>query len=96
MERALNYVKGSIKEGEVRIYRIVPIEELSSSPRMTETMSASTKGIAIVEAGSIEAVRRMVENILEGLTFGGFPVARNYLEFDISPLIEITEEGGKT
>ena len=95
LERGLSHVKRAMKEGEAEIYRIVPMEEMTGSARsQADLRSASPKGIAIVEASSLEKVRSMVDNLLEGLTFGGFPVARNYIEFDINPLVEIGQQGG--
>ena len=94
LDRALSHVKTTMKESGAEIYRIVPIEEVTGSPRPTaDPRSLTPKGIAIVEASSVETVRRMVDKLLEGLTFGGFPVTRNYIEFDISPLAEVGEGG---
>lgn len=93
LDRALSHVKTIMKEGRVEIYRIVPIDEVTGSPRPTTDPRSVTRGIAIVEASSVETVRRMVDKLLEGLTFGGFPVTRNYIEFDISPLAEVGEGG---
>ncbi|HKT21259.1 MAG TPA: hypothetical protein VJR06_01360 [Nitrososphaerales archaeon] len=89
LDRGLNYVKSSLNQVEAEIYRIVPTEEVAMSARMTEGGSASASGIAIMEAVSIEKVRGLVDKVLEGLTFGGFPVARNYLEFQINELVEV-------
>ncbi len=94
LDRALSYVKSSMKQVEAEIYRIVPTEEIGRFAPMAEVRSASAHGIAIVEAGSIEKVSGIVDKVLEGLTFGGFPVAKNYLEFDINPLVEIGQVGG--
>jgi hypothetical protein len=92
LERALTHVKRGMKKVEAEIYRIVPMDEVMSSA--PDLRSASPRGIAIVEASSGETVKSMVDDLLEGLTFGGFPVARNYIEFDISPLVEIGQDGG--
>jgi hypothetical protein len=92
LERALTHVKRGMKKVEAEIYRIVPMDEVMSSA--PDLRSASPKGIAIVEASSGETVKSMVDDLLEGLTFGGFPVARNYIEFDISPLVAIGQDGG--
>lgn len=95
LEKALIHVKRGMKKAEAEIYRIVPMDEvMSSAPSPPDLRSASPKGIAIVEASSGETVKSMVDELLEGLTFGGFPVARNYIEFDISPLVQIGQNGG--
>ena len=57
--------------------------------------SANPNGIAIAEATSIEEARKMVNNWVKkayGYGFGTVPV-KNYLEYEIKPLIELT--GGK-
>ena len=95
LERALAHVKGGMKKVQAEIYRIVPMEDVMSSARSPPDLrSATPKGIAIVEASSGETVKSMVDELLEGLTFGGFPVARTYIEFDINPLVEIGQDGG--
>lgn len=92
LERALSHVNKGMKEREGEIYRIVPLAELTNSARMWEA-SASPEGIAIMESSSLEHARKVVEEILEGLTFGGFPIARGFLEFQINPLAEVGEGG---
>ena len=46
----------------------------------------------MAEASSVEEVSRMVEHWVEGFGFGGVSV-RNYLEYEINPLVNITKGG---
>ena len=56
--------------------------------------TANPNGIAIAEATSIEEARKMVNNWVEGLGYGsGIVPVKNYLEYEIKPLVEIT--GGR-
>lgn len=93
LDHALSYVKsmisGMMKETGLQVYRIVSIDELTSSTRQIPT-SARPTGIAIVEAHSLEEVRAMLESSMEGLSYGGMSVpVRSYLEYDIKPLADL-------
>ncbi len=96
LQKVLDHVNRAIKGTKVEIYRIVPIEEVTQSLRpASETKPARPAGIAIAEANSVEEVRRKLEQLVEGVKFGGLPVSvENYLEFEINPLVEIGH-GGK-
>ena len=99
LDHALSYVKsmirGMIKGDGLQVYRIVSIDELTSSTRHIPT-SARPTGIAIVEAHSIEEVRAMLESSMEGLSYGGMSVpVRSYLEYDIKPLADLRLGGGE-
>ena len=96
LQKVLDHVNRAIKGTKIEIYRIVPIEEVTQSLRPAlETKPARPAGIAIVEANSLEEVRRKLERFVEGVKFGGLPVSMgNYLDFEINPLVEIGH-GGK-
>jgi hypothetical protein len=99
LQKAFNYVKGMMKGSKVEIYRIVAMEEVTRSARPASEglpKSVHPTGIAIAEASSVEEVRMMLEHLVEGLSFGGLPVpVQNYLEFEISPLMDIGLHGSK-
>lgn len=93
LDHALNYVrsmiKGMIKGTGLQVYRIVSVDEVTSSTRHIPT-SARPNGIAIVEAHSLEEVRAMLEGSMDGLSYGGMSVpVRSYLEYDIKPLADL-------
>jgi hypothetical protein len=99
LDHALNYVKsmvkGIIKGGGLQVYRIVSIDEVVSSTRKIPS-SARPTGIAIVEAHSLEEVRRMLEGSMDGLSYGGMSVpVRSYLEYDIKLLADLGLGGGE-
>ncbi len=83
-------MKSMMKGSRLELYRIVPMEELTKfvRPEAVAT-SAHPTGIAIAEAGSIEEVRKMVEHWAEGFSYGGVVSVKNYLEFEIHPLMQI-------
>jgi hypothetical protein len=92
LQKVLDYVNRSIKGSKVEIYRIVPLEDLARSvrPSAQDPKPAHPAGIAIAEAGSVEEVRRMLEHLVEGVSFGGLPVpVQNYLEFENHPHMEL-------
>src|ERR1700722_12702589 len=82
LEHGLNFVKSMIKGSGLQLYRIVPTEEVTRFTRLDPgklPMSARPSGIAIVEAGSLEEVRAMVDSWVDGLAYGGGSVSvRNY------------------
>jgi hypothetical protein len=99
LDHALNYVKsvikGKIRGSKLQAYRIVPIEEVVSSTRKIPS-SARPTGIAIVEANSLEDVRKMLEDSMDGLSYGGMSVpVRSYLEYDIKMLADLELGGGE-
>ena len=90
LEKGLNYLKNVAKGTGLTVYRIVEMEEITRHTRLgTLPASANLSGVAIVEANSLEEVRRMVDEWVEGLTYGGMPVGGR-LEYEIKPLMELT------
>jgi hypothetical protein len=93
LEHGLNYVKSMMKGSGLQLYRIVPTEELTHFSREVPT-SARPTGIAIVEARSLEEARMMVENWVDGLSYGkGTVPIRSYLEYDIKLLMDLGQGG---
>lgn len=96
LQKGLKYLKKTSKQSALEIYRIGEMEEVTHFERLVPGVvpaSACPHGIAIAEAASLEEARTIVNYWVEGFGFGGVPVS-NYLEYDIKPLINITE-GGK-
>jgi hypothetical protein len=93
LEHGLAYVKAMMKgSGGLQLYRIVPIEELTTQTREVPA-SARPTGIAIAEANSIEEVRAMVDGWVDGLSYGAGSVpVRSYLEYEIKPLMDLGKE----
>lgn len=92
LEHGLNYVKSVMKTAGLQLYRIVSTEEMTRFSRQVP-MSARPTGIAIAEANSIEEARAMVERWVDGLGYGSGSVPiRNYLEYDIKPLMDLGQE----
>ena len=90
LEKGLNYLKNVAKGTGLTVYRIVEMEEITRHTRLgTLPASANLSGVAIAEANSLEEVRRMVDEWVEGLTYGGMPVG-GHLEYEIKPLMELT------
>jgi hypothetical protein len=99
LDHALSYVKSMIREmvkgNALQVYRVIPIDEVTSSTRRIPT-SARPTGIAIVEARSLEEVRAMLESSVAGLSYGGMAVpVRSYLEYDIKLLADLRLGGGE-
>jgi len=95
LEHGLNYVKSMLKGSGLQLYRIVPTEELTHFSQEVPT-SARPNGIAIVEARSLEEARKMVESWVDGLSYGkGTVPIRSYLEYDIKPLMDLAQGGGR-
>jgi hypothetical protein len=98
LKKGLKYIKSTTRRNPISIYRIGSLEEISRFVRpahLSSAQSAHPHGIAIAEAASIEEARKMVDLLVEGLGFGfGSVPVKNYLEYDIKPLIEVTA-GGK-
>jgi len=96
LRKGLDYVKTMQKGSGLQLYRIVPIEEIThfEGRPISANISAhkNPNGIAIVDAGSVEEARRMVDNWVEGLSYGGISMQR-YLKYEIKPLMEIGREG---
>lgn len=97
LQKGLKYIKSTTRENALTIYRIGSMDEITHFKRPmrgTYPESANPNGIAIAEATSIEEAREMVNNWVEGLGYGfGTVPMKNYLEYEIKPLIELT--GGK-
>lgn len=90
LQKGLNYLKNVAKGTRLTVYRIVEMEEITRHPRLgTLPASANPSGVAIAEANSLKEVRRMVDEWVEGLTYGGIPVGGR-LEYEIKPLMELT------
>jgi hypothetical protein len=97
LNKGLKYIKSTSKRNPITIYRIGAMEEISRfvrPSRLISVESAHPNGIAIVEAKSIEDARKMIDLLVEGLGFGfGSVSVKNYLEYEIKPLIEVTSGG---
>ena len=97
LQKGLKYIKSTTRKNALTIYRIGSMDEITHFKRPIHGIyakSANPNGIAIAEATSIEEARKMVNNWVEGLGYGfGTVPVKNYLEYEIKPLIEIT--GGK-
>lgn len=99
LKKGLDYVLCSSKKNKLEIFRIAEISEVTSftglipdSPRN----SVRPHGIAILEAPSIEHAKKVVNNLVEGFSYGfGAVSVKNYLEYDIKPLMDITSVGGQ-
>jgi len=95
LNKGLKYIKNTTRRNPITIYRIGLLEEISRFTRpghIKSAESAHPNGIAIVDAESIEEARKMVDLLVEGLGFGfGSVPVKNYLEYDIKPLIEVTK-----
>lgn len=98
LNKGLKYIKSITRRNPISIYRIGSLEEIYRFVRpghLSSNESVHPHGIAIAEAASIEEARQMVDLLVEGLGFGfGSVPVKNYLDFDIKPLIEVTA-GGK-
>jgi hypothetical protein len=93
LDHGLNYVKSMMKESGLQLYRIIPMEELTHYSREVPS-SARPTGIAIADARSLEEARMMVENWVDGLSYGkGTVPIRSYLEYDIKPLMDLGQGG---
>jgi hypothetical protein len=97
LNKGLKYIKSTAKRNPITIYRIGSVEEISRfvrPSRLSSIESAHPHGIAITEATSIEEARKMIDLLVEGLGFGfGSVPVKNYLEYEIKPLIEVTPGG---
>ena len=90
LKKGLNYLKNVAKRTRLTVYRIVEVEEITHHKRLgTLPASANPCGVAIAEASSLKEVRRMVDEWVEGLNYGGMPVGGR-LEYEIEPLMELT------
>lgn len=90
LQKGLNYLKNVAKGTRFTVYRIVEMEEITRHTRLgTLPASANPSGVAIAEANSLKEVRRMVDEWVEGLNYGGMPVGGR-LEYEIKPLMELT------
>jgi len=97
LQRSLKYIKSTAKRNAITIYRIGSVDEMThfkGAVHLTRPQSAHPHGVAIMEATSIEEARKMLNNWAEGLQFGFGSIAiKNYLEYEIQPLIEIATGG---
>lgn len=90
LRKGLNYLKNVAKGTGLKVYRTVETEEITRHARLGAIpTSANPSGVAIAEGNSLEEVRRMVEEWVEGLTYGGIPVGGR-LEYEIKLLMELT------
>lgn len=90
LQKGLNYLKNVAKGTRLKVYRIIEMEEITRRTRLgTLPASANPSGVAIAEANSLKEARRMVDEWVEGLTYGGIPVGGR-LEYEIKPLMELT------
>jgi len=90
LKKGLSYLKNVSKGTGLTVFRIVEVTEITRRKRIgTLPASANPSGVAIAEANSLEEVRRMVDEWVEGLTYGGMPVGGR-LEYEIKQLMELT------
>ncbi len=90
LKKGLSYLKNVAKGTGLTVYRIVEMGEITRRTRLgTIPASANPSGVAIAEAKSLKEARRMVDEWVEGLTYGGIPVGGR-LEYEIKPLMELT------
>jgi hypothetical protein len=90
LQKGLNYLKNVAKGKRLTVYRIVEMEEITHHTRLGTLPAAATpRGVAIAEANSLKEVRKMVDEWVEGLTYGGMPM-EGRLEYEIKPLMELT------
>ena len=90
LKKGLNYLKNVAKKTRLTVYRIVEMEEITRHKRLgTLPASANPSGVAIAEANSLEEVRKMVDEWVEVLNYGGMPVGGR-LEYEIKRLMELT------
>lgn len=90
LKKGLNYLKNVAKGTRLKVYRIIEMEEITRRTRLgTLPASANPSGVAIAEANSLKEARKMVDEWVEGLTYGGIPVGGR-LEYEIKPLMELT------
>jgi hypothetical protein len=90
LQKGLNYLKNVAKGTGLKVYRIVDMEEITRHKALGSLPeSANPSGIAIAEANSLEEVRKMVDEWVEGLTYGGMPMG-GHLEYEIKQLRELT------
>jgi hypothetical protein len=91
LQKGLNYLKNVSKRKRLTVYRIVEMDEITRHKRLdTLPESANPNGVAIAEANSLEEVKKMLDEWVEGLTYGGMPIGGR-LEYEIKPLMELTE-----
>jgi hypothetical protein len=91
LQKGLNYLKNVSKRKRLTVYRILEMGEITRHKRLdTLPESANPNGVAIAEANSLEEVRKMLDEWVEGLTYGGMPIGGR-LEYEIKPLMELTE-----
>jgi hypothetical protein len=97
LEKALGYVRSMAKESGLEVYRIVPIEELTRHVRPTADSMASEhpSGIAIAKAGSVEEAGRMIQEWMNGLSYGKERTTPLWtkIEYEIKPLAEVAPGG---
>lgn len=87
LDKALSYIRSLEEDSGLEIYRFITMDELTRHTPSTAGDKVST-GIAIVKAGSMEDVGKMIKEWVAGLSYGETPIG-NYLVYDIKPLAEI-------
>jgi hypothetical protein len=99
LEHGLNFVRSMVKRSGLQLYRIVPTEEVTHFARLDPgkvPASARPTGSAILEAGSLEEARTIVDGWVDGLGYGGGSVpVRNYLEYEIKLLMDLGHGEGE-
>ena len=99
LKKGLDYVLCSSKQNKLQIFRVAEISEITSfTSRTPESNRSSVRphGIAILEAPSIEHAKKVVNSLVEGFSYGfGEVSVKNYLEYDIKPLMDLTSLGGQ-
>jgi hypothetical protein len=99
LKKGLDYVLCSSKQNKLQIFRVAEISEITSfTSRKPESTRSSVRphGIAILEAPSIEHAKKVVNSLVEGFSYGfGEVSVKNYLEYDIKPLMDLTSLGGQ-
>jgi hypothetical protein len=90
LKKGLSYMKNVAKGSKIVVYRIVQMEEYTRRIRPDSfSSSANPSGIAMAEASSLEEVKKLVDEWVEGITYGGIPI-EGRLEYEIKPLVELT------
>jgi ornithine carbamoyltransferase len=92
LEKGLNYLHNLNGKNKIDIFRVVSINEITSFEGIPNAIGKTNtdppNGIAILNAESIEDARAMISQLVDGLSYGGLSI-RNYLNYEIKPLMEI-------
>ena len=98
LQKGLDYITRTTKQNKLKIYRVADLTEVTSFTGLRDRPrnAARPHGIAILEAPSIEYARKFIDNLVEGFSYGfGDVSVKNYLEYDIKNLIDVSSLGGR-